>query len=88
MSTFMNIFSDEKIMNHPEVKYLYEMVDFSKFLPISAPPHNNNGALIFLYLRSNITGWYPIDSTQLTYVSPSISPLGGATNIFKSNKCF
>ena len=34
MSTFMNIFSDEKIMNHPEVKYLYEMVDSSKFLPI------------------------------------------------------
>ena len=34
MSSFMNIFNDEKIMNHPDVKYLYEMVDFSKFLPI------------------------------------------------------
>ena len=34
MSTYMNIFSDEKIMNHPEVKYLHEMVDFSKFLPV------------------------------------------------------
>jgi hypothetical protein len=34
MSSFMNIFSDKKIMNHPDVKYLYEMVDFSKFLPI------------------------------------------------------
>jgi hypothetical protein len=34
MSTLMNIFSDEKIMNHPEVKYLYDMIDSSKFLPI------------------------------------------------------
>jgi len=34
MSTFMDIFSDEKTMNHPEVKYLYDMIDFSKFLPI------------------------------------------------------
>jgi hypothetical protein len=34
MSTFMDIFSDQEVMNHPEVKYLYEMVDFSKFLPI------------------------------------------------------
>ena len=34
MSTFMNIFSDEKIMNHSEVKYLYDMIDHSKFLPI------------------------------------------------------
>lgn len=34
MSTFMDIFSDLEIMNHPEVKYLYDMVDFSKFLPV------------------------------------------------------
>ena len=34
MSTYMDIFSDEKIMNHPEVKYLYEMIDFTNFLPI------------------------------------------------------
>jgi hypothetical protein len=34
MSTFMNIFSDETVMNHPEVKYLYDMIDFTKFLPI------------------------------------------------------
>jgi hypothetical protein len=34
MSTFMDIFSNENIMNHPEVNYLYEMIDFSKFLPI------------------------------------------------------
>jgi hypothetical protein len=34
MSTFINIFSDKNIMNHSEVKYLYDMIDFSKFLPI------------------------------------------------------
>ena len=34
MSLYMDIFSDEKIMNHPEVKYLYDMVNFDTFLPI------------------------------------------------------
>ena len=34
MSSYMNIFSDEVVMNHPEVKYLYDMVNLSNFLPI------------------------------------------------------
>jgi hypothetical protein len=34
MSTYMDIFKHDYIMKHEEVKYLYEMIDFSKFLPI------------------------------------------------------
>jgi len=34
MSTYTDIFLDEELMNHIEVRYLYEMVDKSKFLPI------------------------------------------------------
>lgn len=34
MSTFMDIFSEPEIINHPEVRYLYDMIDFSKFLPV------------------------------------------------------
>lgn len=38
MSTFMDIFSRVRVhdlLNHPDVKYLYEMVDFTKFLPVA-----------------------------------------------------
>jgi len=38
MSTFLDIFHMEgayNIISHPEVKYLYEMIDFTKFLPVS-----------------------------------------------------
>jgi hypothetical protein len=34
MSSYTNIFSDKEVINHPEVKYLYDMVNFSNFLPI------------------------------------------------------
>lgn len=35
MSTYMDIFKDKNSNNHPDVKYLYDMIDFSKFLPVS-----------------------------------------------------
>ena len=35
MSTYMDIFKDKDIINHPDVRYLYDMIDFSKFLPIN-----------------------------------------------------
>lgn len=35
MSTYMDIFKDESTNNHPDVKYLYDMIDFSKFLPVN-----------------------------------------------------
>jgi hypothetical protein len=33
MTTYMNIF-DKNLIVHPEVKYLYKMIDFTKFLPV------------------------------------------------------
>lgn len=38
MSTFLDIFhinGTDDLIYHPEVKYLYNMIDFSKFLPVS-----------------------------------------------------
>jgi hypothetical protein len=38
MSTFLDIFhmsGANNIISHPEVRYLYEMIDFTKFLPVS-----------------------------------------------------
>lgn len=38
MSTFLDIFhanGADYLVSHPEVKYLYEMIDFSKFLPVN-----------------------------------------------------
>jgi hypothetical protein len=36
MSTYMDIFKDKNNSNeYPDVKYLYNMIDFSKFLPIN-----------------------------------------------------
>jgi hypothetical protein len=35
MSTYMDIFKNESSNNHPDVKYLYNMIDFSKFLPVN-----------------------------------------------------
>lgn len=34
MSTYLDIFSDEKVINHPEIKYLYDLIDFNHFLPV------------------------------------------------------
>lgn len=34
MSTYMDIFSNDELMNHPEIKYLFNLIDFSKFLPV------------------------------------------------------
>ena len=34
MSTYMDIFSNDEIMNNPEIKYLFNLIDFSKFLPV------------------------------------------------------
>jgi len=38
MSSYMDIFhanGADTLISHPEVKYLYEMIDFNKFLPVS-----------------------------------------------------
>jgi hypothetical protein len=35
MTTYMDIFKDKNSNDYPDVKYLYDMIDFSKFLPVS-----------------------------------------------------
>jgi hypothetical protein len=35
MSTYVDIFKDKTLLNHPEISYLYNQIDFSKFLPVS-----------------------------------------------------
>jgi hypothetical protein len=34
MSTYIDIFNNPEILKNPEINYLYNMIDFSKFLPI------------------------------------------------------
>jgi hypothetical protein len=34
MSTFMDLFNDFDLINHPEILYLYKQIDFTKFLPV------------------------------------------------------
>jgi hypothetical protein len=34
MSTYIDIFNNSEIMKNPEVNYLYNMIDFNKFLPV------------------------------------------------------
>ena len=57
MSTYINIFEDNKLMNNDEVLYLYNQINFDYFLPVKGcyewvkdnhktlgfnPPDNNN----------------------------------------------
>jgi hypothetical protein len=35
MSSYLSIFSNEETINHEEVKYLFDLIDFDKFLPVS-----------------------------------------------------
>jgi len=34
MTTYMDIFNDLELLIHPEIEYLYQLIDFSKFLPV------------------------------------------------------
>lgn len=35
MTTYLDIFKDKTLLNHPEINYLYKQIDFKKFLPVS-----------------------------------------------------
>jgi hypothetical protein len=85
MSTFMNIFSDEKIMNHPEVKYLYEMVDFSKFLPIEGFYEWNRKNYPVDGFNDLKLDWHPNEFGNVKLTEEIIIPHLIKNNIIKNN---
>lgn len=78
MTTYMDIFNmyDKEFLNNPEIKYLYDLIDFSKFLPIRG---------CFEYIKTNFPegmpecnneydGHHPLENGHKFFSENAIAP--------------
>jgi hypothetical protein len=78
MSTYMDIFKDKNSNEHPDVKYLYDMIDFSKFLPVSGcfewVKENYPKEFMVFDKNGNILDFHPTDIGHEKFTDEVIIP--------------